>query len=83
MLIINDLQKQHSFGITFSHNKFKDIHHCSLMFRAVEMQQWSHPITADDLNLTWREFGRLICGRAGWVLEIHGLQLAPGRARTA
>ena len=30
-LIINDLQKQHPFGITFSHNRFKGIHHCSLM----------------------------------------------------
>ena len=32
--IINDLQKQHSLGITLSHNKFKDIHHCSLMLGA-------------------------------------------------
>ena len=44
----NNLQNNHSFGITLSRNRFKDIHHCSLMFRAVEMQQWTHPIAVDN-----------------------------------
>ena len=46
--IINNLQKQYPFGITFSHNRFKDIYRCSLVFSGIEMQRWTHPITVDN-----------------------------------